>query len=420
MVPCSSMGGTSGDEATRGAVILFTAFEPSGDAHAAPVIRALKALDPSLRICAWGGPRMREAGAEIIEETASDGVMGLSSFGRVFAFRREVSRIARWLGQYKVHLHVAVDSPAANFPICKVARKRAIRSAHLVAPQLWAWGGWRLAKLRRLTTGILCLLPFEEAWFRERQVPARFIGHPRVNRELPREDIDQRRGTLPSGSPRILLLPGSRTSEVKRNLSLLVRSFSDLQDRHRGTAGLICAANEDLARLIRQRIASMPTGLHIITGELDPAIAWCDLALTVSGTVSLDLTRHFKPMVGVYRVSLLSRLGALVLLRTPNRLLPNILAERRIVPEFVPHWGGSKAITEAAAYLLQDSRRLAQASDDLKRVAAKFRGHSPDQEAAKLLLALLDRGTWAAEDVASTEVASVAGGGVATAASSAR
>lgn len=417
MVPCHAMGGTSGDETARGAVILFTAFEPSGDAHAAPVIRALKEMDPSLRICAWGGPKMREAGAEIIEETATDGVMGLSALSRVFSFRREVARIARWLGQYKVHLHVAVDSPAANFPICKVAQARAIRSAHLVAPQLWAWGAWRLAKLRRLTTGVLCLLPFEEAWFRERLIPARFIGHPRINRELPREGIDQRRGTLPTGSPRLLLLPGSRTSEVQRNLNLLVRSFSDLQDRQRGTAGLICAANEGIARLVRQKVPSMPTGLHLITGELDAAIGWCDLALTVSGTVSLDLTRHFKPMVGVYKVGLISRLGAMVLLRTPHRLLPNIIAERRVVPEFVPHWGGSRAITEAAAHLMQDSRRLAQAAEDLKRVAAKFRGHSPDTEAARLLLALLDRGTWAADDGVAAKVSAAPGEAVATSAS---
>lgn len=246
----------------------------------------------------------------------------------------------------------------------------------------------------------MCVLPFEESWFRERQIPAVFIGHPRINRDLPRESIEMRRGSLPSGSPRILLLPGSRSSEVRRNLRLLVRSFSDLQDRHRGTAGLICAANEGLARLARDLVPNMPTGLHMITGEIDPAIAWSDLALTVSGTVSLDLTRHFKPMVGVYRVGLLSRLGAAVLLRTPHRLLPNILAQRRIVPEFVPHWGGAKPVTEAADHLLQDSRRLAQASEDLKRVASKFRGHAPDQEAARLILALVDRGTWTADDLA--------------------
>lgn len=406
------MAGAADDRGGRNATILFTAFEPSGDLHAAPVIAALKALEPGLRICAWGGPRMEEAGAEIIERSADDGAMALSSLSRIVAVRREIAKIRRWIGQYRVNLHVAVDSPAANFPICKAARARSIRSAHLVAPQVWAWAPWRIRKVRALTSGLLCVLPFEEAWFRERQVPARFIGHPRINRELEREALDQRRGTLPSGSPRILLLPGSRSGEVKANIRLLVRAFSDLQDRHRGTAGLIVAANDALARMIRDSIPSMPTGLHMISGELDAGIAWCDLAITVSGTVSLDLTRQFKPMVGVYKVSLLSALGARILLRTPNRLLPNIVAGRRIVPEFVPHWGGAKKIVEAADHLLQDSRRLAQASEDLKRVAAKFRGHVPHTEAAKLLLALVDHGTWTPEDLA----AAGQGGEAATAA----
>jgi len=417
------MGGTAVEGVARSAVILFTAFEPSGDAHAAPVIAALRRMDPALRICAWGGPQMREAGAEIIEETAADGVMGLSSLGRAMAVRREVARIDRWMGQYKVDLHVAVDSPAANFPICARARRRSIRSAHLVAPQLWAWGGWRLSKLRRLTAGVLCLLPFEEKWFLDRQIPAKFIGHPRVNREIPRVDLEAMKGSLPSGSPRLLLLPGSRTSEVRRNLRLLVRTFTELQDRHRGTVGLIVAANEPIARLIRQMVPSMPTGLHLAVGNLDAAIAWCDLALTVSGTVSLDLARQFKPMVGVYRVSLLSRLGAIALLRTPHRLLPNILAQRRIVPEFVPYWGGAGPVIEAADRMLQDSRRLAQASDDLKRVAAQFRGHAPDVEAATALLSLLGRGTWAKEESAASGVSttgSVAGGSSVKAASTAR
>lgn len=414
------MDGLVADRSERGSVVLFTAFEPSGDHHAAPVVRALRTIDPTIRICAWGGPALRDAGAEIIEESAGDGVMGLSALSKVVAMRREIGRIDRWMGQYKVHLHVAVDSPAVNFPVCARARKRSIRSVHLVAPQLWAWGGWRLKKLRRLTSGVLCLLPFEEAWFRERQVPACFIGHPRINRELPRDQIERRRGTLPSGSPRVLLLPGSRSTEVRRNLRLLVRSFSDLQDRHRGTAGLICAATEDLARMARNMIPSMPTGLHMITGELDAAIAWSDLALAVSGTVSLDLTRHFKPMVGVYRVGLLSRLGAMVLLRTPNRLLPNILAERRIVPEFVPHWGGAKRITEAADHLLQDTRRLAQASEDLKRVASRFRGHSPDVEAARLIITLLSKGGWSMDDVAAARVRDPEAAGSGTAAAPAR
>lgn len=382
-------------EGRRGRVVLFTAFEPSGDAHAAPIIAALKARDPTLSVCAWGGPRMADAGAQLIDTTADDGAMGLGGVAKALKVRKHIQAINAWSKETRIVAHVPVDSPAANFHVCKLLKPRGVRVAHLVAPQLWAWGGWRIGKLRRLTDLVLCLLPFEESFFRSRQVPAKFIGHPVINRELDTRDITQRARTMPQGSPRILILPGSRSGEVKANLRLLVAAFVELADRHRGTAGLICAANERLARLCRQLVPDMPTGLHLVVseeGELDAAVHWCDIALNVSGTVSLDLTRQQRPMVGVFRTGLVSWLGAKLLLRTPHRLLPNIIAGRRIVPEFVPAppWIGAHTIVEAAMPFLRDTRNMAIASEELRRVVLRFHGKDPAEIASDLILRLID------------------------------
>jgi lipid-A-disaccharide synthase len=379
----------------RGRVILFTAFEPSGDAHAAPVIAALKERDPDLSICAWGGPRMADAGAQLIESTADDGAMGLGGFAKALTVRKHIKAIDAWSKDSRVVLHVPVDSPAANFPVSKILKPRGVRVAHLVAPQIWAWGPWRIHKLRRLTDLVMCLLPFEEEWFRSRQVPAKFIGHPVINRELDTASIAARMRTLPSGSPRVLILPGSRSGEVKANLRVLVKAFIELADRNRGTAGLICAANERIARMCRELIGDMPTGLHIIVNDIDDidaAIHWCDLALNVSGTVSLDLTRQQRPMVGVFRTGVVSWLGAKIMLRTPHRLLPNIIAQRRIVPEFVPAppWLSANAIVEAAMPFLRDSRNVAIAAEELRRVVLRFHGKHPAEQAADLILRLMD------------------------------
>jgi lipid-A-disaccharide synthase len=376
----------------RGRVVLFTAFEPSGDAHAAPVIAALKARSPDLLIYAWGGPKMADAGAQLVESTCDDGAMGLGGLSKISAVRREIAKIRRWSAEHRVVVHVPVDSPAANFPVCKILKPKGVRIAHLVAPQLWAWGGWRINKLRRLTDCVMCLLPFEERWFRERQVPAKFIGHPVVNRELDTVAIADRIRSLPVGSPRILLLPGSRSGEVKANLRLLVATFLELADRNRGTAGLIVCANQRLAKLVRELVPDMPTGLHVIVGDIDAAIHWCDLALNVSGTVSLDLTRQGRPMVGVYRTGVISWLGAKAVLRSPHRLLPNVIAGREIVPEFVPAppWISSRTLAQAAGRYLQDSRNVAITAEELRRVALRFHGHQPDEEAAEIVLRLVD------------------------------
>lgn len=380
------------DERKRRGAILFTAFEPSGDAHAAPVIAELKARDPGLLIYAWGGPKMEAAGATLISSTCDDGAMGLDGFKKIAAVRSEIQKLKRWVTQHRVTVHVPVDSPAANFPIAKHLKPKGVRVAHLVAPQIWAWGPWRIGKLRKCTDCVMCLLPFEEQWFRTRQVPARFIGHPVINRELDTAAIAQRVKTMPQGAPRLLLLPGSRSSEVRRNLRLLVQSYVELADRNRGMAALIVAANERLARLMREMLGDLPVGLHIIVGDIDAAIHWCDIALTVSGTVSLDLTRQHRPMIGIYRTGLLSWLGAKIMLRTPYRLLPNIIAEREIVPEFVPAppWLSAKTIVDAATRFLRDSRTIAVAAEELRRVELRFHGRHPDVAAADIILRLID------------------------------
>ncbi len=384
--------GPSADDRRRRGAVLFTAFEPSGDAHAAPVIAELKARDPNLIVYAWGGPLMEAAGATIISSTCDDGAMGLDGLKKISAVRSEIQKLKRWITQHRVVVHVPVDSPAANFPICKHLKPKGVRIAHLVAPQLWAWGPWRIKKLRACTDCVMCLLPFEEQWFRTRQVPAKFIGHPVINRELDTDSIKIREKTMPQGSPRLLILPGSRSSEVKRNLSLLIQSFIEIADRNRGCAGLIVAANERLARLIRSLIADIPVGLHIVIGDIDAAIHWADLAITVSGTVSLDLTRQHRPMIGVYRTGFISWLGAKIMLRTPFRLLPNIIAGREIVPEFVPAppWIAPRAIVDAATRFLKDSKNMAVAAEELRRVELRFHGRDPAHAAAEIVLRLVD------------------------------
>jgi len=377
-----------GVAAVHGAV-LFTAFEPSGDAHAAPVIAELRRVAPEVPVIAWGGPRMQAAGATVVERSADDGAMGLSAASRIRAVRAHQAAIERWCAQHRVAVHVPVDSPAANFPVARRMKARGTRVCHLVAPQVWAWAPWRIRKLRRCTDCVLCLLPFEEKWFRERQVPALFIGHPVINREIDGAVTAARAAELPPGDPKILLLPGSRSSEVDRNLPLLLTAFASLQARFRKANAVLVAANDELLARVRSRIrGALPSGLSLIAGEIDAAIAWCDLAICVSGTVSLDLTRHAKPMVGVYKVSPVSAIGARALLTTPHRLLPNILAGERIVPEFVPHMGGAEPISRAAEALLTDQKRLRAATDALRRVLAPYRGHDPAREAAAAILAV--------------------------------
>ena len=263
--------------ASRRPAILFTAFEPSGDALAAPIIERLRARVPGLEVYAWGGPLMEKAGATIVEESVADAAMGLGAIKRARAVAKHRRSIKRWLKQYRVIAHVPVDSPAANFPICRITRKAGIKIIHLGAPQLWAWGSWRAGKLRKLTDLVLCLLPHEPNWFQGRKIPARFIGHPAINRELDLNALKNMLHGMPHGAPRLCLFPGSRPQEVKRNLRLLVRCFEDLKSRHSGLAGLIVAADASIASIIRKKLKTFPGGLHMVTDQRtlrSPGVTW--------------------------------------------------------------------------------------------------------------------------------------------------
>ena len=374
-----------------GPIVLFTAFEPSGDVHGADVVAALRQLRPDVAVVALGGKRMEAAGAHILVHTANDGAMGLGALSRLREVRAAQAAVREFGLARRVSVHVPVDSPAANTNLAAEFRSRGSRVVHLVAPQMWAWGEGRVKKLRTCTDLVLCLLPFEEEWFKQRQVPARFIGHSTFERPGDPAQWKVGAANLPMGTPRILLLPGSRTIEIKRNAAMLTDAFSELQGRFRGTNGLVCCTNDETARLFEKCVGSVPTGLHIAVTPIDVAAHWCTLALAVSGTVTLDLTRHQRPMVGVYRVGLLSWLGAKFMLRSANRLLPNVVAGRRIVPEFVPCLRPVGRIVEEAAVFLQDSRHAARAEGELHRVCDRFAGHHPAREAAEAILSFIPK-----------------------------
>ena len=376
-------------------IVIVTAFEPSGDAHAAPVIAELLRREPAMRVIGWGGPRMAEAGAEIVQETVADGAMGLQALSRVQFVRQERARLKAWLRDNRADLHLAVDSPAANFPLCRESRAAGLRVVHLVAPQLWAWGPWRAGRLRRTTDLVLCLLPFEEAWFRARNIPATFVGHPRIDRVPATALSAQDAARMPDGHPRLGLFPGSRAQEIRANLPLMLAVRAQLTESRAGLQCVIAAANERIAGLIQSVIESSPRAedrtIPVIVGASDQIAAWCDLALTVSGTMSLDLTRTGTPMVGIYRTSRLAVFIAQIVLQTPFRLLPNVVAGRGIVPEFVPCANDPQPIVRSAAALLDDpaARRTQHAA--LAAVVNQFEGHHPDQEAADAILGLLRR-----------------------------
>lgn len=379
--------------------MLFTAFEPSGDDHASTAIAEIRRRRPELPVYAWGGAKMEAAGATLIGRTGEKAVMGLPGPAKIaehFAIQRDVKD---WLSKGLARVHVPVDSPAANFPICKLTKPTGMKVIHLVAPQMWAWGAWRVKKLRRLTNKVLCLLPFEEDWFLQRGVPARFIGHPLF--DVPLDDaalavLSERAKMLdpdsgPPPLPRVALMPGSRPAEIRSAFPRLIDAFRRLLKDFPAIAGVIAATTPEVAESLRKRAQSLggwPPRLTISVADTDAAIRWCDFALVVSGTVTLQIARQSKPMAAFYCPNPITyRLLARWLVETEHYTLPNLIVGKRIVPELIPYFrrDGEDLALEVIKYM----RRTGYADDqraELVRMRKKFEGTNAASAAADEIL----------------------------------
>ena len=181
------------------------------------------------------------------------------------------------------------------------------------------------------------------------------------------------------------MLPGSRASEIAANLPMQQHVLHRICLEHHGTEAVIACREEDV-----QRVEPYAASIQIIGGNLPSVLEWADLALTVSGTVSLHVMRHATPMIGMYRVGMLSRIGAACLLNTEHRLLPNLIAGKKIVPEFIPCGNIAPQIAEVALDLLDDESSMEQQRQSLRETAKVYEGHHPGKEAAEIILLLAD------------------------------
>lgn len=383
--------------------ILFTAFEHSGDEHAAPVIAELRRILPNTPIYALGGRRMAEAGAEMIEQSTATPTMFLDSLKKVSSHRRMMKRLKQWLNQHRVAVHVPIDSPAANWGICAMVKRRwgqsGAKVAHLVAPQVWAWASWRVRRLARWSDMVMCVLPFEPAWFAKRGVRARFVGHPLFNHPLDETELNWQAMNYPGGAPKLVLLPGSRPAELRQNWPVIREVFDRLVQRYPRAQALVPAADDHAANWLRGHEASWPDNLKLVENQTDSAIHWCDAVLAVSGTVSLHVARHGKPMTILYKISPWAwNLVGRWLLRARTFTLPNLIAvgapehgnDGHIVREFIPFWGDVQPIVDEMASLLDDERKRNTQLVAMNNIIAMFSNHNAGREAAQIVAQLTE------------------------------
>jgi lipid-A-disaccharide synthase len=319
--------------------IFICAGEPSGDIHGGNLVRALRQLRPDVECVGFGGERMAEAGCQLLYPLCQLAVMW---FARVLAnaptFLGLLSRADRFFRHHRPDAVVLIDYPGFNWWLARRAHFHRIPVYYFVPPQLWGWAGWRVEKVRRFVDHVLCTLPFEEAWYHERGVPsARYVGHPFFD-ELPRQrlDADFLAKHRADGVPVIGLLPGSRTQEIERNLSTLVRAAAVIhRDRPDVRFLVACFRPAHQQRVDEYLRRHTPLPIATCVGRTPEIIELSHACVAVSGSVSLELLYRARPTVVLYRIGRLDLRVGNFFKTVPYISLVNLLARKEIYPEFL-------------------------------------------------------------------------------------
>ncbi len=329
--------------------IFFVAGESSGDLHGASLVRALLEMDPELVCEGLGGKHMAQAGVDLQYDLAGNAVMGFvelaKGFGRLWRLFRQT---AAYLETTRPDCLVLIDYPGFNLRLAIQAKRLGIPVVYYISPQVWAWKKGRIHTLAKTVEKMLVILPFEEPLYREAGVYCRYVGHPLLD-HLPTVVLGHRyrdQGVVG-------LLPGSREQEIRRHLPVMLEVASSLAQRGLGRRFVAPCVDAEREQQIRKLAGDFP--LETVVGGTYEVLDGARFCLVASGTATVETLLFGVPMIVLYRVAPTTYWLARRIVRVEHIAMVNILAGRRIVPEFIQRDARADKILPVAIELVGDT-----------------------------------------------------------------
>jgi lipid-A-disaccharide synthase len=373
--------------------IFISAGEPSGDLHAANLIGSLRDCFPNAHFTGFGGERMAAAGAKLLYPLANLAVMWfLNVFLNLITFIRLIFVADRHFREQRPDAVVLVDYPGLHWWIARRAKARGVPVFYFVPPQIWAWGGWRVQKVRKYVDKVLCSLPFEPAWYHARGVTeAVYVGHPYFD-ELTDRPLDGcflaeeggRGGSL------VAILPGSRTQEVTRNLPDMVRAASKLAQKRPDVRFAVACLHERHKKLAEDIVAqtigrvstSLRPAIEVYSERTPELIRLARVAWAVSGSVGLELMVEGLPSVVLYKVNRFDLWVARHFIKSRYISLVNLLADDEVFPEYLTWHDVSGEMVRWAVSWLDDPEARARTVDSILNVRQRVAQPGASKRAA--------------------------------------
>lgn len=379
--------------------IFFSVGEPSGDQHAARLIEELKSTHPELLIRGFGGQAMRKAGCHVDIDLTQHAVMGLLEvLPKLRQFFRFADQAEETFREGRVDAVVLVDFPGFNWHIAKRAKRYGIPVYYYCPPQLWAWGGWRVKKMRRSVDHVLAVLPIEQKYFTEKGVPTTYVGHPFFDAidsaQLDSRLLDRFESQMQSGQQLVAVLPGSRDHEVHRNWPLMLESIRRLNRRHPDARFLVASYRDRQCLWCRDRLTDGDAELPIefFVDRTSEVVEAAQCAMMVSGSVSLELMARRTPAAVVYRVGRVLHTFGRMLVHLDSISLPNLMSDRNVFPEMISVGRPEPAVefmTKSIDSMLGDPFYFRSTLNQLDQLRGQYARSGASARAARCLVDLL-------------------------------
>ncbi|WP_184744930.1 MULTISPECIES: lipid-A-disaccharide synthase [unclassified Pseudomonas] len=367
--------------------IALVAGEASGDILGAGLMRALKARHPAVEFIGVGGPLMQAEGLTSYFPMERLSVMGLVEvLGRLRELLVRRKLLIQTLIEEKPDVFIGIDAPDFTLNIELKLRQAGIKTVHYVSPSVWAWRQKRVLKIREGCDLMLTLLPFEARFYEEKGVPVRFVGHTLADSIPLQADRAAARAELglPEG-PLVALMPGSRGGEVGRLASVFFDAAERLQALKPGVRFVLPCASPQRRAQIETLLVGRNLPLTLLDGRSHLALAACDAVLIASGTATLEALLYKRPMVVAYRLAPLTFWILKRMVKSPYISLPNLLAQRLLVPELLQDDATPEALAQTLLPLIDGGEEQTRGFDDIHRTLRR----DASNQAADAVLTLI-------------------------------
>ena len=375
--------------------IIIVAGEASGDLHASNLVKSLKQLNPSLEFFGLGGHKMQEAGVKIFYNLLDLAVVGIFEvLKNLSKFKKIFNELLEKIDQLKPDLVILVDYPGFNLRLAKQVKKRNIPIVYYISPQVWAWGKGRINLIKKYVDKMLVIFEFERKFYQDYGIEANFVGHPLLDIVGPKFSKEEfiKNLNLDTNKKIISLLPGSREKEVKTLLPIMLETAKIISRKLPQVQFLILKA-AGLDKEIFSQITGKYSGLNLglIDDQTYDGLNISDFAIVASGTATIETTILEKPMVIVYKVSLLTWLYLRRAVKVPYIGMVNIVRGRKFIPEFIQYDATPQRIATEILSIICDTEKISLIKQQLSEVKNCLGLTGASINAAKQILAFLNQ-----------------------------